>query len=113
MVTLLQDLQQRLGLTYLYIAHDLSMIRFLCTRAAVMYKGKIVELAETNELYSNPLHSYTKVLLSAVPIPDPDVEATRVRLIMDPEFDYSEHDSEMVEVSPGHFVAASRVPALA
>jgi oligopeptide transport system ATP-binding protein len=108
-VTLLQDLQQRLGLTYLFIAHDLSMIRFLCTRVAVMYKGKIVEMAETNELYSNPLHPYTKVLLSAVPIPDPDVEATRERLIMDPEFDYAEHDSAMVEASPGHFVAASRV----
>ena len=107
-VTLLQDLQQRLGLTYLFIAHDLSMIRFLCTRVAVMYKGKIVELAETNELYSNPLHPYTKVLLSAVPIPDPDIEQHRERLIMDPDFDYSEHDSEMIEATPGHWVAASR-----
>jgi oligopeptide transport system ATP-binding protein len=112
-VTLLQELQQRLGLTYLFIAHDLSMIRFICTRVAVMYKGKVVELAETNELYSNPLHPYTKVLLSAVPIPDPDVEATRERLIMDPELDYGENDSRMVEARPGHLVAASRVAAVA
>ena len=112
-VTLLQELQQRLGLTYLFIAHDLSMIRFICTRVAVMYKGKIVEVAETNELYSNPLHPYTKVLLSAVPIPDPDIEANRERIIMDLDFDYGEKDSRMVEVSPGHFLAASRVEAAA
>ncbi|MCC7372472.1 MAG: ABC transporter ATP-binding protein [Chloroflexi bacterium] len=110
-VTLLQELQQQLGLTYLFIAHDLSMIRFICTRVAVMYKGKVVELAETDELYTNPLHPYTRVLLSAVPIPDPDIEATRERLIMDPTFDYSEKDSAMVEVRQGHWVAASRAPA--
>ncbi len=72
-----------------------------------------MELAETNELYGNPMHPYTRVLLSAVPIPDPDIEATRERLIMDPEFDYGEDDSRMVEASPGHWVAASRVPAIA
>jgi ABC-type oligopeptide transport system ATPase subunit len=74
-----------------------------------MYKGEIVEMAETNELYSNPLHPYTKVLLSAVPIPDPDVEATRERIIMDPDFEYGESDSRMVETRPGHLVAASRL----
>jgi oligopeptide transport system ATP-binding protein len=111
-VTLLQELQQRLGLTYLFIAHDLSMIRFICTRVAVMYKGKIVEIADTDELYSNPLHPYTKVLLSAVPIPDPDIEASRERIIMDLDFDYGEKDSQMVEVSPGHFLAASRAEAV-
>ena len=89
------------------------MIRFLCTRVAVMYKGKIVEMAETNELYTNPLHPYTRVLLSAVPIPDPDIEATRERLIMDPSFNYAEEDSNMVEARPGHFVAASRAEAVA
>jgi ABC-type oligopeptide transport system ATPase subunit len=104
-------LQQRLGLTYLFIAHDLSMIRFICTRVAVMYRGKIVEIAETNELYSNLLHPYTKVLLSAVPIPDPDIEANRGRIIMDLEFEYGEKDSRMVEVRPGHFLAASRAEA--
>lgn len=108
-INLLQDLQDQLELTYLFIAHDLSMIRHMCQRVAVMYKGKIVELAQTDELYSNPIHPYTKVLLSAVPIPDPDVERSRQHLIMDPTFDYTEKDSKMVEVSPGHFVAASRV----
>jgi oligopeptide transport system ATP-binding protein len=77
-----------------------------------MYKGKIVELAPTDELYDHPLHPYTKVLLSAVPIPDPDVEKARKRQIMDPEFDYSEPTSELVEVSPGHFLAAQRAAAL-
>ncbi len=111
-VNLLQDLQEELNLTYLFIAHDLSMIRYICKRVAVMFKGKIVELAETDELYDNPLHPYTKTLLSAVPIPDPKVEKTRKRIIMDENFDYTEHDSEMVEVSPGHFLAASRAAAL-
>ncbi|HRV92102.1 MAG TPA: ATP-binding cassette domain-containing protein [Anaerolineae bacterium] len=108
-VNLLQDLQTEFNLTYLFIAHDLSMIRYICDRVAVMYRGKIVELADTNELYEHPLHPYTKVLLSAVPIPDPDIEKTRKRLIMDPDFDYTERDSTMTEVSPGHFVATSRV----
>lgn len=108
-VNLLQDLQQEFNLTYLFIAHDLSMIRYICNRVAVMYRGKIVELAETSELYENPIHPYTQVLLSAVPIPDPDVEKTRKRKIMDPDFDYTEEDSTMREVSPGHFVASSRV----
>ena len=107
-VNLMQDLQEEFNLTYLFIAHDLSMIRYICRRVAVMYLGKIVELAETDELYENPLHPYTKVLLSAVPIPDPDVEKDRQRLIMDENFDYSEQESQLVEVSPGHFVAASR-----
>lgn len=105
-VNLMKGLQEELELTYLFIAHDLSMIRYLCDRVAVMYKGKIVELAPTDELYDHPLHPYTKVLLSAVPIPDPDVEKARKRQIMDPEFDYSEPTSELVEVSPGHFLAA-------
>jgi oligopeptide transport system ATP-binding protein len=111
-VNLMKGLQEELELTYLFIAHDLSMIRYLCDRVAVMYKGKIVELAPTDELYDHPLHPYTKVLLSAVPIPDPDVEKARRRQIMDPEFDYSEPTSELVEVSPGHFLAARRAAAL-
>ncbi len=108
-VNLLQDLQEQLKLTYLFIAHDLSMIRYICDRVAVMYKGKIVEYAETSELYDNPIHPYTQVLLSAVPIPDPDKEKGRTRKIMEHDFDYTEEDSRMVEASPGHFVAASRV----
>lgn len=108
-INLLQDLQEEFNLTYLFIAHDLSMIRYLCKRVAVMYKGKIVELADTDELYDNPLHPYTKVLLSAVPIPDPDIEKSRKRLIMDETFNYGESSSSLTEVSPGHFVASSRV----
>jgi oligopeptide transport system ATP-binding protein len=108
-INLLQDLQEEFNLTYLFIAHDLSMIRYLCKRVAVMYKGKIVELADTDELYDNPIHPYTKVLLSAVPIPDPDIEKSRKRLIMDENFNYGESSSALTEVSPGHFVASGRV----
>jgi oligopeptide transport system ATP-binding protein len=76
-VNLLEDLRERLGLTYLFIAHDLSVVRHLCQRVAVMYLGRIVEMAASDELFDNPLHPYTQALLSAVPIPDPTVEAAR------------------------------------
>jgi len=111
-VNLLQDLQEELGLTYLFIAHDLSMIRYICDRVAVMYLGKIVELAPTDELYENPLHPYTQILLSAVPIPDPEVEKNRQRMLRADGIQYHEEDSELVEVSPGHFLAASRAKLL-
>src|ERR1700675_2448394 len=76
-INLLEDLRDRFNLTYLFIAHDLSVVRHLCQRVAVMYLGRIVELADSDELFSNPLHPYTKALLAAVPVPDPSVEATR------------------------------------
>ena len=76
-INLLEDLRDKLNLTYLFIAHDLSVVRHLCQRVAVMYLGRVVELAECDELFDNPLHPYTKALLAAVPIPDPAVEAAR------------------------------------
>lgn len=82
-VNMLEDLQERLGLTYLFIAHDLSMVKHISNRVAVMYLGKLVEVAPSSELYDRPMHPYTRALLSAIPIPDPDVEARRERIILE------------------------------
>ena len=104
-LNLLKKFQKELGLTYLFIAHDLSVVRFISDRIAVIYKGTIVEVAETEELYNNPIHPYTKSLLSAVPIPDPILERKKVLKVYDPnQHDYSVDKPEMVEVRPGHFV---------
>ena len=84
-VNLLKELQERLGLTYLFIAHDLAMVKHISDRVAVMYLGKMAELATSEELYSNPLHPYTKALMSAIPIPDPEVEASRERIVLSGE----------------------------
>lgn len=113
-VTLLEDLQHRLGLTYLFIAHDLSMVKHISDRVAVMYAGKIVELAESEELYSNPQHAYTKSLLSAIPIPDPKIEAKKKRTLMEEQTDedkYQLQQSELVEINKGHWVAMPKVVA--
>src|SRR5207237_3522313 len=81
-VNLLEDLQDQFNLTYLFIAHDLSVVRHLSDRVAVMYLGKIVEVADSKEIYANPLHPYTKALLSSIPIPDPDLESKREPILL-------------------------------
>ncbi|KJB86320.1 ABC transporter ATP-binding protein [Paenibacillus sp. E194] len=107
-VQLMQELQQRLGLTYLFIAHDLSMVKHISDRVAVMYRGKIVELAESEALYSNPQHAYTKSLLAAIPVPDPQIEMRKPRAFMEEleESDpYQMDRSLLVEVASGHWVS--------
>ncbi|NUR54003.1 MAG: ABC transporter ATP-binding protein [Acidobacteria bacterium] len=100
-VNLLMDLQQRLQLTYLFIAHDLRLVEHICTRVAVMYRGRIVEMGETAKLFAAPQHPYTRALLSAIPVPDPD--ARRQRLVLDPgSFD---RDAPLREIAAGHLAA--------
>ena len=107
-INLLQDLKEKLGLTILFVAHDLSVVKFFSNRIAVMFYGKIVELAESEELFKNPLHPYTKSLLSAIPQPDPDYERSRKRIYYDPtKHPYDKEAPSMVEIKPGHFVFAS------
>ncbi|KXZ13562.1 peptide ABC transporter ATP-binding protein [Bacillus nakamurai] len=105
-VNLMKELQKEKGLTYLFIAHDLSMVKYISDRIGVMYFGKLVELAPADELYENPLHPYTKSLLSAIPLPDPDYERNRVRKKYDPSIHQLKDGEKMElrEVTPGHFV---------
>jgi oligopeptide transport system ATP-binding protein len=129
-INLLEELQERFDLTYLFIAHDLSVVRHISDRVAVMYMGHIVEVAERNEIYANPLHPYTKALLSAVPIPDPIIDAQRERILLTGEVpsplnpprgcvfhprcamatDACQAElPELQEVQPGHSVACIHV----
>ena len=108
-LNLLKKFQKELGLTYLFIAHDLSVVRFISDRIAVIYKGVIVEVAETEELFNNPIHPYTQALLSAVPIPDPILERKKVLKVYDPsQHDYETDKPSMVEIRPGHYVWANQ-----
>lgn len=108
-VNLMKQLQREKGLTYLFIAHDLSMVKYISDRIGVMYFGKLVELAPAEDLYKNPIHPYTKSLLSAIPLPDPETERTRKRKTYDASVhNYSEQDKvEMREIAPGHLVYCS------
>jgi len=105
-INLLNDLREKLGLTILFIAHDLSVVKYFSDRIAVMYFGKIVELTTSDELFRHPLHPYTKSLLSAIPLPDPHFEKQRKRITYNPlaAHDYSEQQPYMQEVVPGHFI---------
>ena len=100
-VNLLMDLQERLKLTYLFIAHDLRLVRHICSRTAVMYLGKIVEMGETEAIFASPMHPYTRALLSAIPVPDPTVP--RQRVVLDPAS--FERAAPLREVDPGHWAA--------
>ena len=129
-INLLEDLRDEFGLTYLFIAHDLSVVRHLCHRVAVMYLGKIVELAECDELYDNPIHPYTQALLAAVPVPDPEIESKREHKVMKGEVPSPINPPsgcvfhprcplavegcrsvvpELREIKPGHWVACTEV----
>ena len=105
-INLLNDLRDRLGLTILFIAHDLSVVKYFSDRIGVMYFGKMVELADSDELFKNPLHPYTRSLLSAIPLPDPIYEKQRTRTTYNPlaEHDYSVDKPTFREITPGHFV---------
>ncbi len=128
-MNLLMELQEKMGLTYLFIAHDLAVVKHFCDRIAVMYLGKIVEMGGSEEVYGHPLHPYTKALMSAVPIPDPDLEMGRKKILLSGES--SSHMGEdrcrfadrcpyvsnqcrnegpkMKEVAPGHWVACHQI----
>lgn len=109
-LNLLLRFQRERGLTYLFIAHDLSVMRFIANRIAVIHKGVIVELAETEELFKNPLHPYTKALLSAVPIPNPEYSKNKKLVVYNPLcHNYENDEPRWVEIEPGHYVMGNEV----
>ena len=109
-INLLNELKEEMGLTIMFIAHDLSVVKYFCDRIAVMYFGEIVELATSDELFKHPLHPYTKSLLSAIPKPNPLTEKERVRIVYNPRevHDYSVDKPSFIEIRPGHFVLANK-----
>ena len=109
-INLLNELKEELGLTIMFIAHDLSVVKYFCDRIAVMYFGKIVELTTSDELFKHPLHPYTKSLLSAIPKPNPIIERHRERIVYRPNevHDYSVDKPEMREITPGHFIYCNK-----
>ena len=110
-INLLDDLRQKMGLTVIFIAHDLSVVKYFSDRIGVMYYGKLVELADADELFEHPLHPYTRSLLSAIPVPDPEFEKKRQRITYVPlkEHDYSVDLPSLLEITPGHFVYCNDV----
>ncbi len=107
-LNLMAKLQREMGLTYLFISHDLSVMRFICDRICVIHKGVLVELAETEELFAHPMHPYTQALLSAIPMPDPEHEKKKVLKVYDPsQHDYSIDKPKWMEIRPDHFVWAN------
>ena len=108
-LNLMGQLQKERGLTYLFIAHDLSVVRFISDRIAVIHKGKLVELAESEQLFAHPLHPYTRALLSAIPMPDPASEKGKKLLVYDPScHDYTQDGPVWSELEPGHFVMGNQ-----
>lgn len=105
-INLLNELREKFGLTILFVAHDLSVVKYFSDRIGVMYYGKLVEMAPSDELFKNPLHPYTKSLLSAIPLPDPIYEQQRVRIVYNPlaEHDYTVDKPSLREITPGHFI---------
>ena len=110
-VNLMQKLQHEQGLTYLFIAHDLSMVKYISDRIGVMHWGKLLEVGPADEIYHNPIHPYTKSLLSAIPEPDPERERRRQHLIYDSSIENDGESRQMYEIRPGHFVYATEAEA--
>lgn len=112
-VNLMQKLQHERGLTYLFIAHDLSMVKYISDRIGVMHWGKMLEIGTSDDVYHDPIHPYTKSLLSAIPEPDPEVERARQHVEYDPSAEQDGQERQMHEITPGHFVLSTEEEAAA